>query len=163
MLYWKQCAGTKTICGVSCLLIPSILLPVIKKMITIRSNLYQSILDSLHEKNIEIMSPTIMNQRRIDDDRKVIPDYFVTVSAKDVVNAEEIAFDKAEQAEMVEIEREKLARELRELEESAKDSSEENKLLLKEKTENIREKLRTLDINKTEKDSPQNGSEGNID
>jgi small conductance mechanosensitive channel len=45
----------------------------VKWLITARSNLARTVLDTLHGHGIEIMSPTYMNQRRLADDKKVVP------------------------------------------------------------------------------------------
>jgi small-conductance mechanosensitive channel len=45
----------------------------VKSLLTTRSNLCRCILDTLHGNRIEIMSPTIMNQRRLPDNLKIIP------------------------------------------------------------------------------------------
>ena len=76
-------------------------LEVTKNIITARSNLNKSILDTLHEDGVEIVSPTFMNQRVqkegvvfIPDENRVRP---VTKKA-DKKAAEELVFDKAEEA-----------------------------------------------------------------
>jgi hypothetical protein len=55
------------------------LLSEFKRLITVRSQLYQKMLDSLHGDGIEIMSPSIMNQRRLPDNEKVIPDKLLII------------------------------------------------------------------------------------
>ncbi|GAA0560177.1 hypothetical protein GCM10009098_30290 [Rheinheimera aquimaris] len=42
-----------------------------KQLLSCRSALYGSILDTLHRQQVEIMSPSFMNQRKISD--KVLP------------------------------------------------------------------------------------------
>lgn len=80
-------------------------LPEVKWLITARSNLCRAVLDTLHGQGIEIMSPTYMNQRRVDDAGKIIS----TIVQEDVstqpVMAEDIVFDKAEQAEQTEVDK----------------------------------------------------------
>ncbi len=49
------------------------LLVEVKNLLTVRSNLCREILDVLHEEQIEIASPTIMNQRRWPEETKLIP------------------------------------------------------------------------------------------
>lgn len=63
-----------------------------KGLLTARSNLFRSILETLHSEGIEIMSPVFMNQRKMDNDKKI-------------VDAEGIVFDKAEQAAQIEDEK----------------------------------------------------------
>lgn len=122
------------------------LLTEVKRLITVRSNLYQNILDTLHEQNIEIMSPSIMNQRRIADDEKVIPSKAIEKSPDEKVNAEEIAFDKAEAAEVVEKTKQDVIREIEELESTMKEGPEDDKSQIKERIEECRNYLKTFSV-----------------
>ena len=74
----------------------------VKNLITARSNLKKCVLDVLHEHDIEIVSPTFMNQRLLTPDKKTIPDDDKLSGhpsvTNDVTPAEEIIFDKAELA-----------------------------------------------------------------
>lgn len=79
----------------------------IKTILTTRSRLKKSMLDALHGANVEIVSPTFMNQRPQAEGVVFIPKK--TPQSKPVVvveekTAEEIAFDKAEDAEAAEAE-----------------------------------------------------------
>lgn len=134
------------------------LLTEVKKMISVRSNLYQSILDTLHEQGIEIMSPTIMNQRRVGDDQKIIPVSVAVASVKGSINAEEIAFDKAEQAERTENEKKSLVKNIEELEAALKDASEDDKIRIKETIKGYQQRLKALD-GKSESDPDQKPTE----
>lgn len=74
----------------------------IKVMLTTRSRLKKSILDTLHGANIEIVSPTFMNQRPQKEGVVFIPKPSRQVDptpSVDLKTAEEIAFDKADDAE----------------------------------------------------------------
>ncbi len=76
------------------------LLTDVKSLITTRSNLNRAILDTLHEAGVEIASPAIMNQRRIPEDRKLIPVFQGAPEASSPEKlAENLAFDKADLAE----------------------------------------------------------------
>lgn len=82
-----------------------------KALLTDRSNFKKAVLDSLHRMDIEIVSPTFMNQRVMQNGKRFIPplrenredgeelrpdkDYIPDVST------EEIIFDKAIEAEML--------------------------------------------------------------
>ena len=55
-------------------------------------------LDSLHAAGIEIVSPNFMNTRAISDDRLFVPKPSRKVAPAKVTQAEELAFDKAEEA-----------------------------------------------------------------
>lgn len=73
----------------------------IKFLITMRSELHAHVLDSLHEHKIEIVSPTFMNQRRVESEQVFIPKKErLTQPVKTTANMpEEMIFDKAEEAE----------------------------------------------------------------
>lgn len=87
----------------------------VKKMITARSNLYQCILDNLHNRGIEIMSPNIMSQRRLEEGEQFIPTTRKK-QKKRTVSAEDIAFDKAESAELLEQEKQTILDDIKKLE-----------------------------------------------
>lgn len=89
----------------------------IKKLLTVRSNLYRMVLDVLHGEGIEIVSPSFMNQRPVPQDGRVIPSAFVEVTGNGEQRApEDLMFDKAERAERVEGHRLRLASEIAKLE-----------------------------------------------
>src|SRR5690606_32831704 len=48
-------------------------LPEVKYLLTERSNLLKHVMDELHGHGVEIVSPSFMNQRRLAEDRKMIP------------------------------------------------------------------------------------------
>ena len=79
------------------------LLEDVKQIITARSNLRRSVLDSLHGDGVEIVSPTFMNQRQIKPDVAVIPpdreELADAGAAADDGRPEQRVFDKAEEAE----------------------------------------------------------------
>ncbi|MFT6269404.1 MAG: small-conductance mechanosensitive channel [Alphaproteobacteria bacterium] len=75
-----------------------------KSMLTTESKLYAAILDELHAHDIEIMSPSIMAQRSTDPSYSFIARATVKASAE-TVNQEDLVFDKAEEAEKIESER----------------------------------------------------------
>ena len=76
-------------------------LQVTKNIIAARSDLNKSILDTLHADGVEIVSPSFMNQRRQKEGVVFIPDAKVSqppVRKEEKKSAEEIVFDKAEEA-----------------------------------------------------------------
>lgn len=113
----------------------------IKGMITARSRLYRSVLDTLHGHGIEIVSPTFMNQRRLADNVKIIPTANDIVHQETYITAEDIVFEKAERAEQTENTREALLELLSKLEDSLKSADDEGKDAIKKRIENIRERL----------------------
>lgn len=77
----------------------------VKSLLTARSRLRASILDTLHGASVEIVSPTFMNQRRVE--QPVIAERSRR-SASDAAEFESKIFDKAEDAQRVERVREAL-------------------------------------------------------
>ncbi|MBU0664453.1 MAG: mechanosensitive ion channel family protein [Proteobacteria bacterium] len=120
-------------------------LPEVKWLITARSNLCRSVLDILHGQGIEIMSPTYMNQRRVDDAGKIIPTLVQEDLSAPPVVAEDIVFDKAEQAEQTENEKQNLMDEMQELETALKEAPEEEKKRIKDAIAKGRERLKLLE------------------
>ena len=118
-----------------------------KRLISMQSNLYGCVLDTLHSQSIEIMSPSYMNQRQIRDGASVMPaTTVVSVPADQETSAEEIAFDKAEQAEKLENEKLKLKKEIESLENTIKEiTNEEQKKIQKEAIEQRRKDLESLE------------------
>lgn len=67
-----------------------------------QSMLKAFMLDSLHKNNIEIVSPSFMNQRKVDQ-QVFIPKINVSVDSKqEIENPEELIFDKAIKSEKIE-------------------------------------------------------------
>lgn len=105
----------------------------VKQILTVRSRLRASMLDALHENGIEIVSPTFMNQRIVPEGRVFIPKK-VAASPPAALAPEELAFDKAEQAEVLD--------KLRlDYEEIGKKIDEQEKLRNEAKTEEERARL----------------------
>lgn len=74
-----------------------------KSIISARSRLRASILDTLHDAGVEIVSPTFMNQRRVEE--RVIAveeEQPAERSEQSTSTPEAIAFDKADDAERIE-------------------------------------------------------------
>ena len=117
----------------------------VKGLITARSNLSRSVLDTLHGQGVEILSPTYMNQRRIGDDKKVIPPFVTEASSEASAAAEQIAFDKADRAELIENEKQKLTKDLQEMESLLKEASGEDKDKIKLKISEGHERLKAME------------------
>jgi len=82
------------------------LLTEIKGLLSAKSRLHTAILDELHNNGVEILSPNVVAQRITDPTRAFIPEPRATIknnAVKDEI-PEELAFDKAEQAEQHELE-----------------------------------------------------------
>lgn len=117
-----------------------------KRLISARSSLYACVLDNLHSHNIEIMSPSFMNQRMISDNEKIIPSTTaVTTPDEPDSSAEDIAFDKAEQAEQLENEKLQVMQEIERLEMTLQQvTNEEEKKVKQEALEIMQERLKSL-------------------
>jgi len=79
------------------------------RFFSVRSLLNGMVMDTLHKNRIEIVSPTFMNQRRVDE-REFIPDLIVEQSSQQKEETpEDLIFDKAKKSEKIEQKREYLA------------------------------------------------------
>ncbi len=117
-----------------------------KRMISARSDLYRQVLDTLHGEGVEIMSPSFMNQRRLGENEKAIPKgQQRKVGRNGGKDAEEIAFDKAEEAEAMEDTKAHLLEEIEALEAGLKEGGEEEKERMKSDIEARRKWLRELE------------------
>ncbi|MBT3980600.1 MAG: mechanosensitive ion channel family protein [Bacteriovoracaceae bacterium] len=101
----------------------------IKILLTKRSEFRSNILDALHTHRIEIVSPNFMNQRVYDSQKEFIPQ--IKTKKKKVVEvvAEELMFDKADEAvstEKLKEQLKKLTSEIEELENSSDDKDAES-------------------------------------
>jgi small-conductance mechanosensitive channel len=79
------------------------LLQKVKHILSARSALREQILDTFHKNGIEIVSPTFMNTRAVQDKKRFIP-ATVDHPAKETIQPkpEEMVFDKAAEAESLE-------------------------------------------------------------
>ena len=71
-----------------------------KQIVSARSRLLAKVMDALHAADIEIVSPTFMNQRRISDGERFLsrPVAEASLSSLDKAAVEALMFDKAEAA-----------------------------------------------------------------
>ncbi len=123
------------------------LLTDVKRLITVRSELNGAVLDGCHDAGIEIVSPTFMNQRQVNDVR-FIPrrsrpgaesDNDAAVASEHLPEA--MLFDKAEQAEH----REGLVLRLRQLEESIGEAGNGGDQVLEQRRDRVRSMIEKLD------------------
>jgi small conductance mechanosensitive channel len=117
----------------------------VKWLITARSNLCRKVLDVLHGEGIEIVSPAFMNQRRLAEGRRIIPALQEKEPAGTPIVAEEVVFDKAEQAERAEKEKQRLTAEIQQLESALKEAPDEERERIKEAVEESRRRLGALE------------------
>lgn len=118
-----------------------------KSLISARSRLHEAMLDALHEAGIEIVSPNFMNTRALSPDRPIIPERPAPGPAAETPapTAEDIAFDKAEDAASIETIRkaiEKLDAELEGLAEAKEADAGQRRPLLERRRELLVERLR---------------------
>jgi len=78
-----------------------------KRLITQRSNLKENVLDTLHHAGVEIVSPSFMNQRQVEE--AVIPDRVRSLAPESGNSPEDMIFDKADDAQRLGNIRESLA------------------------------------------------------
>ncbi|WP_100658116.1 mechanosensitive ion channel family protein [Alteromonas flava] len=122
------------------------LLTEVKGLLTAKSKLHRAILDEFHQRGIEILSPNYMAQRPTDPNIAVIPQ----APKKKLVKAhneqhEEVAFDKAEQAEQQELSVQQLQSELEELHKALSVTTDaEEKQLKKEQIALIQQQISVL-------------------
>ena len=118
------------------------LLEDVKSLISARSKLWECMLDALHEADIEIVSPAFTNMRSVAPDKPVIPPANAHPHAGDGYRAEEIAFDKAEDAASVEDLKTLAAGLEAELEAQGGADDESQRRLLEQRLERLRERLK---------------------
>lgn len=128
------------------------LLTEVKSMISSRSRLYANILDTLHQAQIEIMSPNFMNTRNIADAPPAIPKATETPpehiakhsDPSSDTTPEDIIFDKAEEAEQKERSSTELSEDIKALNEQLKDAKNELKDRLELQIARKKEQLQTI-------------------
>ena len=74
----------------------------VDSLISSRSRLREAMLDALHGADIEIVSPNFMWTRQLGRQERFIPEPVRKTSSRPEMSAEEIAFDKAEEAASIE-------------------------------------------------------------
>ena len=102
-------------------------------------------LDRLHGEGVEIVSPTFMNQRRISEDKKIIPTFVKEPIVENGVEAEKIVFDKAEKAEKEEEKKQELIDDIEHLKSTLENSPDEKKEKVKESIEAKRKRLKVIE------------------
>ena len=130
----------------------------VKNLITARSNLKKCVLDVLHENDIEIVSPSFMNQRILAPYRKTIPyenNLPEDLSKVTNVTPEEIIFDKAEvaaESEDLRVEIDKLNNKVTELTQSKKGLTKEEKQDIDLNIEIVERKIKKISSDLKEKE-----------
>lgn len=117
----------------------------VKRHITARSDLSAHVLDVLHGESIEILSPSFMNQRRLDDSTRMIPKQFLDHRAKAAIAIEDLVFDKAEKAVQLEIKKQRIQNTIEQHEAELKDVSGEESDRIKKEIVTLRVSLEELE------------------
>ena len=115
----------------------------VKNLLTMRSKLHCQILDTLHENDIEIMSPSFMNQRKVSDELPVLVKASHKIKEQEQTVAEDIVFDKAEEAQQAEEVKHELNERLAKLKEQISEAQGEQKDKLAAKLSHLEETLKT--------------------
>jgi small-conductance mechanosensitive channel len=113
----------------------------VKNIISSRSRLNKEVLDVLHNNQIEIVSPSFMNQRRMPDDSKVIPARLTTKVEDNTHSVEDVVFDKAEKAGQIETEKTQIKEQVAELKQKLTEASGEKETVIKHDIEKLSEQL----------------------
>lgn len=109
-----------------------------KLLLSARSNLRKQVIDSLHANDIEIVSPTFMNQRQYRSDEMFISNVTAYQERQNAKTEQSKVFDKAETAEQIE----HLKTQLNTVEEALKaDANEENITQLQQQSEALKAKI----------------------
>ncbi|MFW8592338.1 mechanosensitive ion channel domain-containing protein [Glaciecola sp. 2405UD65-10] len=122
-----------------------------KSMLTTRSKLHVAILDELHNNDIEILSPKFVASRTTDPDKQFIAKAKAK-QIKETLTQEDIAFDKAEEAEKIDSQKSALQERLAELKQSLSDASEEQKEAMKLEITSVQESLKQIETTPTQAD-----------
>ena len=132
------------------------------QLMTKTSQLNKSVLDTLHQEGMEIASPGLMNQRRYEQQNRFVPKVTKPeVKVEADADIEDIAFDRAEQAESIEklyAEQEKLHQTLRAIgDESEKEAAMETKEQVEQRKSALRKRIEEIEseIKAREKEKEQ--------
>lgn len=119
-----------------------------KSMLSTRSKLLRKILDTLHQNDIEILSPNFIAQRPTNAEAKYIakPIGILKQAETNETVQEDIAFDKAEQAEKSEQKLANAQAKLVKLKEQLQDAEQDEKQALKDKLEDLQKKIDSMSV-----------------
>ncbi|MFT2091864.1 mechanosensitive ion channel domain-containing protein [Paraglaciecola sp. 2405UD69-4] len=120
------------------------LLVEVKNLLTARSNLHKYVLDCLHDNDIEIMSPNFISQHAGPDAKRMIAHSPAFKKVKDESIAEDLIFDKAEQAQQIENDRLDMLQRIEQLKESLKHAEKDKQQLIDAEIEQLKIKVSEL-------------------
>jgi len=119
------------------------LLTEVKSLLSARSRLHKAVLDSLHNADIEIVSPGFINQRPQPDGLKMIAK-MPHQATQEVTSPEDVIFDKAEEAEQKEKSKESLMQSIADIDAQIAESEGDEKATLKNKKATAEAQLSAL-------------------
>ena len=125
------------------------LLTEVKSLLSARSRLHKAVLDALHNADIEIVSPSFMNQRPQPDGLKMIAKSPGKTSQEEST-PEDVIFDKAEEAEQKEKNKETLMQTIADIDAKIAETDGDVKEKLKHQKATAESQLATLVQTKTE-------------
>ncbi len=117
-------------------------------------------LDKLHAAKVEIVSPTFMNQRRVDDETMIPETRRPQPIRTDGPTAEAVAFDKADEAEKLETvrkDRAELTAEIKQLKESLTDTAKDERAAVERSIDQKQRRVVWLDERIAELENEKGG------
>ncbi|MGY0591569.1 MAG: mechanosensitive ion channel domain-containing protein [Paraglaciecola chathamensis] len=117
------------------------LLVEVKNLLTARSNLHRHVLDCLHDNDIEIMSPTFVSQHAGTDVQRKIAHSPAFNQVKSDSTAEDVVFDKAEQAQQQASDKVELLAQIKTLEEQMQDADKDQRTAMEKRIDTLKQEL----------------------
>jgi small conductance mechanosensitive channel len=116
----------------------------VKSLLTARSNLRRKVADVLHEAGVEIVSPTFMSQRKLAEGSTIVPSQRTKDNSSSETIAEDVVFDKAEEAAQREDSIEQLQEKITSCEQSLKQSDTEQKAQIENQLKMLQDQLKIM-------------------
>jgi small-conductance mechanosensitive channel len=117
----------------------------VKSLLSARSKLCSCVLDTLHENNVEIMSPAFVNQKRLPEAFNTIPLKKSKRNQTETKKVDSEIFDKAEAAAELEQTRARIMSEIEALKQTLKDADSETSNSIQNRIDNLLESLKSLE------------------
>lgn len=120
----------------------------VKTLLGTRSRLRRCMLNALHQAGIEIVSPTVMIQRRIGKEDRLVPPTTSTTTSEPAPSSESRIFDKAERAGKLEALRQKheaRKEQLKALKQQLSDAGPEEKSRIEEQITTLTRQIESLE------------------
>tara|TARA_R110000772_G_scaffold107486_13_gene209918 strand:- start:341 stop:1372 length:1032 start_codon:yes stop_codon:yes gene_type:complete len=117
------------------------LLVEVKNLLTARSNLHRHVLDCLHDNDIEIMSPTFISQHAGPDVERKIAHSPAFNQVQSVTTAEDVVFDKAEQAQQQASDKVAILEQIKSLEAQMPDTEKDQRKAMERRIDTLQQEL----------------------